>query len=156
MSYAALTAAWGSSNLPSTAVIGTPLTSTMTTQQKLTNINAWTISGSIPTSITSSGATVANCINYGEFKALTATQQANILALLNSQGQLLGGSTNTGKLLVGMLLDYFGAGSTTIAALTALAVTLPQPWWQVSTANGGGGLTSPVSGSDLVAAGNLS
>jgi hypothetical protein len=41
----------------------------------------------------------------------------------------------------------------TVTALTALAQATVQPWWQASVANGGSGLTSPVSPGDTTAAG---
>ena len=42
-----------------------------------------------------------------------------------------------------------------IAALTALVETTPQPWWQASVAAGGGGLNGPVGPNDLTEAGGL-
>ena len=126
-----------------------------TTANKLIAINAITVTGSIPTTLFATGDQLLNCINYAEFKALTAAQQSNLLLMLNTPGQLLGGSANTTHMVDGMILDYFNVAGLTIAALTALAKGAVLPWWQASVANGGGGLSSPVSNNDLVAAGGL-
>lgn len=124
-----------------------------TTQQKIDQINALTVTGSIPTSMLFTGVQLINCINYAEFKVLTAAQQQNILSLCNAGAGLLGGSSNTTFLPVGMILDYFPVAGPTVAALSALAKGSVQPWWQVSVANNGGGLNGPVSLSDAEAAG---
>ena len=89
-----------------------------------------------------------NCINYAEFKALTAAQQANLLALCSNSGELLGGSANTAFLPVGMILEYFTNHSgPTIAALTALAQGTVQPWWQAN------GYTAAITVDDALKAG---
>lgn len=118
-----------------------------TTAAKLAQINALAVAGSIPTTIFVNGAQVANCINWPEFAALTAQKQSNLLALCNSPGLLLGGSANTTHLLVGMLLDAFPPAGATIAALTALAQALPQPWWQAN------GYPRPFDLGDIASAG---
>jgi hypothetical protein len=208
-----------------------------TTAAKLAQINAMTVTGSVPNSVTFSGVSLLNSINYAEFKNLTAAQQSNILLLCaadKQSGGLLGGSANTAFLPVGMIIDYFtpsasitsgtynnatgivtltmaatikfgpggsiivsgltgtgafaslngtfapisptsgttvtyqaasGLGGTTITggsitpptvtALTQMAKGFTQPWWEASVADGGGGLTSPVTAPDLAAAGGL-
>lgn len=119
-----------------------------TTAQKLAAINALTITGSVPTSFFLTGSQLLNCINYNEFKALTAAQQGNLLALCNSQGSLLGGSANTAFMAAGMILDYFSnKQGPTIMALTALAQATVTPWWQANNYPG------PFTNNDLVAAG---
>jgi hypothetical protein len=149
--YDALIAAWNNATQPPPGVTGTGLNGSMTTAQKLATVNAWTIVGTIPAVLNVTGAQVLNCINWAEFNALTATQQANILALCNIPGLLLGGSSNTAFMLDGMLLAYFTNHSgPTITALTALAQSSITPWWQT-----GAGLTSPVTAPDLLAAGGL-
>jgi hypothetical protein len=135
--YTALIAAWNGATQPPTGVTGTGLTGGMTTAQKIAAVNGWTISGSVPTTLYVTGAQVANCINWTEFAALTAQQQSNLLALVAQPGLLLGGSSNTGFLLDGMLLAYFTNHSgPTILALTALAEATAQPWWQFIGSNG--------------------
>ena len=151
--YTALIAAWNNVTQPPPGVTGTGLLGGDTTAQKITKVNAWTLTGSVPTTFFVTGSQVFNCINYAEFKALTATQQANVLMMLNVQGQLLGGSSNVAFLLDGMILDYFPVAGPTIAALTALAKAAVTPWWQGSVASGGGGLSGPVSLADTQAAG---
>lgn len=121
-----------------------------TTAAKLAQINAIAISGSVPTSLYVTGNQLVNCINYAEFKALTGTQQANVLALCAVPGNLLGGSSNTAFLVDGMILDYFPLAGPTIAALTALAQASNQTWWQAN------GYAAPIGPGDLVAAGGLS
>ena len=126
-----------------------------TTAQKLAQINAITITGTVPTTMYCTGTQLANCINWAEFAALTAPQQANLLALCNNPGPLLGGSANTAHLTAGMVLAYFNVAGATVANLTALAQGVVTPWWQVPIAQSGGGLNSPVNNSDLANAGGL-
>ena len=142
MSYDALIAKWS--------------TLSGTTQSKLDQINALTVTGSIPTTLYVTGDQVFNCINWAEFAALTAQQQSNILAICQTPGQLLGGSANTTHMLDGMLLAYFPLAGPTIANLTAFAQAVTQPWWQATVAQGGGGLGGPVTNQTLVEAGHLS
>jgi hypothetical protein len=131
--YTALIAAWNNATQPPPGVTGSGLLGTDTTLQKLTKLNAWTVTGTVPTVLNVTGAQVLNCINYAEFKALTAAQQQNLLLLCCCPGQLLGGSSNTAFMVDGMLLDYFtNHAGPTITALTALAQSTVQPWWQFS------------------------
>lgn len=151
--YDVLIAAWNSSIQPPAGVSGTGLSSAQSTIQKLANVNAWTVTGLIPTSFVTTGSALANCVNFAEFNTLTAPQQSNIMALCQISGGLLGGSTNVGLLTAGMFVTYFSTPSSpTIAKLTALAKATTQSWAQ---ANGypfgnGGGL---LYGSDLSNAG---
>lgn len=115
----------------------------MTTAEKLADLDAWTISGVIPTSIQISGAAIANAVAWSEFNALTAQQQDNLLGLFQIDGLLLGGSTNVSLLSDGMMISYFSSTTTTRANLTALAQAQVTPWWQAN------GYTSPISLTDL-------
>lgn len=124
-----------------------------TTAAKLTQINAITVPGSIPTTILSSGADIINCIDWAEFNALTDPKQKNLLAMCAIPGQLLGGSGQLTHMVPGMIVAYFPPAGATITALTAMAKALP--WWQATVAQGGGGLQAPVALSDLVQAGGL-
>lgn len=124
-----------------------------TTASKLSQINALTVTGSVPTSFYVTGAQILNCINWTEFNALTQARQTNLLQLCAIPGPLLGGSANTAFVVDGMILAYFNVAGATVAALTALAQATVQPWWQATVAQGGGGLSSAVSQSDLTAAG---
>jgi len=153
--YTALTAAWNGATQPPTGVVGTGLTG-LTTANKLVAINGWTVTGTIPTAFYTTGSQILNCINWAEFNALSVNDQANLLDLCAVQGPLLGGSGNASFLVTGMILAYFtNHAGPTVTALTALANSQVVPWWQTSVVNGGGGLSSPVSQADLVAAGNL-
>jgi hypothetical protein len=145
--YTNLINAWNSATQPPTGVTGTPLTG-LTTANKIIAVNGWTITGTVPTVLSVTGTQLLNCINYAEFKALTATQQANLLALCNSPGLLIGGSANTAQMADGMILDYFTNHSgPTILALTALAQAAVTPWWQAN------GYSGPISQPDVTAAG---
>lgn len=149
--YAPLIAAWNASSASSGAlpsgVTGTSLFG-LSTAAKIAAVNGWTVTGSVPTNFYVTGAQILNCVNWTEFAALTATQQTNLLALCNVQGNLLGGSANTAFLVDGMILAYFTNHSgPTVLALTALAQGAVQPWWQ---ANGYGG---PFNSTDAATAG---
>ena len=146
--YSALVAAWNSATQPPSGVTGTALTG-LTTAQKIAAINAWTITGSVPTSFFVSGSQVANCINWTEFAALAEQQQSNVLTLCNQPGQLQSGSAVLSKLLPGMLIAYFPGAGPTIAALTALAQATVQNWWSYA------GYTSPIGPADLTSPGVL-
>lgn len=147
--YTALITAWNGATQPPTGVTGTGLTG-LTTAQKISAINGWTLTGTVPTTMTVTGAQVLNCVVWSEFAALTATQQSNFLMLCSTAGALLGGSANVTKILPGMIVAFFGGGSATVANLTALAAATVTPWWQAST---GGNLTGPISQADATAAG---
>ena len=148
--YTALITAWNGATQPPAGVTGTGLTGAMTTAQKLAAVNAWTITGAVPTSFYVTGAQIANCINWTEFAALTAAQQQTLLLLCIQDGQLLGGSANTAHLAAGMILAYFtNLSGPTVTALTALAQATVQPWWQAN------GYTTPIGMDDLAAAGGL-
>jgi hypothetical protein len=149
--YTALIAAWNGATQPPTGVSGTALTG-LTTANKIIAVNGWTVTGTIPTSAFFTGDAILDCINWTEFAALTATQQLNMLTLCQSSS-LRSGSASLTHILPGMLLAYFNNTGPTIVALTALAAAQVQPWWQVSVANGGGGLNGPVSQSDVTLAG---
>jgi hypothetical protein len=151
--YTALIAAWNNVTQPPPGVTGTGLLGGDTTAQKITKVNAWTVVGSVPTSFFVTGNQLVNCVNYAEFKALSTTQQLNLLSMFACPGNLLGGSANTTFLVDGMILDYFNVAGPTVAALTALAKGTVQAWWQAPVASNGGGLTGPVSLADTQAAG---
>jgi len=130
-------------------------TLTGTTDAKLAIVNAKVVTGVIPSTFYVAGADVLNAIDWTEFNALATTKQLNILTMCACPGPLLGGSANTTHLVPGMIIANFTSNGTTMAGLIALAKAATTPWWQASVANGGGGLSSPVSGNDLVAAGGL-
>jgi len=130
--YDLFIAAWNNVTQPPPGVTGTGLLGGDTTVQKLAKLNAWTVTGAVPTTIYVTGSQILNCINWNEFNSISTTAQANILSLCNNPGQLLGGSGNTTHLVDGLLLANFTVGSQTIASLTALAQSVTQPWWQAN------------------------
>lgn len=117
-----------------------------TTAQKLAQLNAVTVTGSVPTSFNITGDQLLNCINWSEFAALSAQQQSNMLSICKA-GTLLGGSANTSRMAPGAVIAYFPGGGSTITALTALAQAAVQPWWQAN------GYSSPIGPGDLAVAG---
>lgn len=151
--YTNLIAAWNSSIQPPAGVTGTGLSSAQSTNTKLSNLNGWTVTGSVPTSFLTTGSALANCVNFAEFNALTAAQQSNVLGLCNNNGQLLGGSTNVGLLTAGMFVTYFSTPSSpTIANLTALAKATTQSWAQANGYPYASSIQGNLNNGDLAAA----
>lgn len=154
--YDALIAAWNSSIQPPAGVTGTGLSSAQATATKLININGWTVTGTVPTSFLTTGSALTACINFAEFNTLTAAQQSNVLALCNTPGNLLGGSTNAGLLTGGMFITYFSTpASPTIAKLTALAKAVTQSWAQANGYNYASSIQGGINSGDLGGAGGL-
>ena len=151
--YTALQTAWNSSIQPPTGVTGTGLSSADTTNQKLAKVNAWTVTGSVPTSLFVTGPQILNCIAFSEFNALTATQQSNVIALCNSPGQLLGGSANVSLMVAGMIVSYFPSSGTTIANLTNLAKATTVSWAQTNGYPYNSSVTGNLNLGDTAAAG---
>lgn len=125
-----------------------------TTAQKLAAINALTVAGpAVPMVIPT--YTIYNLIVASEFAALSAANQQLIRDILN-MGTV---DASPGTQVRSMIVARFPNGTSTFTALAALAAKYdaPQiPWWQGSLASGGGGLTGPISGGDLINAGGLS
>jgi hypothetical protein len=146
--YTALINAWNSATQPPTGVTGTGLLGGDTTAQKLAKVQAWTVTGTAPSTFYITGVQIANCINWVEFAALTAAQQLNLLTLLNQPGGMIGGSAQTAQLAAGMILAYFtNHAGPTVTALTALAQGIVQPFWSYA------GLNGPISQTDVTLAG---
>jgi hypothetical protein len=125
-----------------------PLLTAGTTAQKLAQINAMTVTGSVPTLFNTTGAAIFSCINYTEFLTLTAVQQTQLMQVCAIPGTLIGGSAST----LGAWFAAIYAGKLTgptITALTALAQGAVQLWWQAN------GYTAPIGTNDLIMAGNL-
>lgn len=152
--YDVLIAAWNSSIQPPAGVIGTGLSSAQNTVTKLSNLNGWTVTGTVPTNLTVTGSQILNCVAWSEFSGLTAQQQNNVLNMCAVPGGLLGGSTNVGLIVSGMIVATFPSSGATIASLTALAKATTQSWAQ---ANGYPYDSSRgnLNGNDLSAAGGL-
>jgi hypothetical protein len=124
-----------------------------TTAAKLAQINALAVNGAaVPMLIPS--YKVYNLIVAAEFGALTAANQQLVRDILG-MGTV---DASPGTAIRSRIVAIFPNGTATFTALSNLAATFdtPQiPWWQATIAQGGGALTGPVSGADLVAAGNL-
>lgn len=122
-----------------------------TTAQKLAQLAAVTVAGPaapllIPT------YRLFNAIDPTEFAALSAANQQRIRDILG-MGTV---DASTGTNARALLLSVFAAGSATRTAIVALANSIESttlPWWQATVAQGGGGLSSPVSAEDARAAG---
>ena len=139
-----------------TALIAKWNTLTGTTASKMAQINALTVTGSIPTQFYTTCDKIANCINWPELAAMTAANRQDVLALCRIPGNLTTGSGNLSALVTGMIIAYFPAAGPTITALTALAQSTVQPWCNTPVGQGGGGLASPtINANDLIAAGGL-
>lgn len=117
-----------------------------TTTQKLAQINAMTVTGSVPTSFTITGLQLMGAIALADFSALTAGQQTQVLALCAMPALPVG---TAATFVQPALVALFGSATPTRANLLALAQGTVQTWW---TANG---YTSPIDAADLVAAGGL-
>jgi len=125
---------------------------TFTTAQKLAAVNALTVA--TPQKAILAPSAVINACVAADLAALTAGQIA-LFALL-----LAGSSVDAsqGTTIRAGVAAIFAGKTTTLANLTALVAPFDNattPWWQMPVAQGGGGLSSSVSASDLLAAGNL-
>ena len=142
--YAALQSAWASTTLPA-GVTGTALLAGDTAAQKLTKMNAWTVVGAaIPMIVPS--YMIYDCIVPSEFSAASAANQQLVRDIV-SQGTVNGASGHTARTV---MLNVFGAGSTTRANLVTLAANYDSPvvpWWQSI------GFTAPLGTADLTIAG---
>lgn len=117
-----------------------------TTAAKLAQLNAMTVTGTIPTLTTITGLQFQACMVWSEYAAQTATIQAtlNVLMLMPA---ISGGTSST---FVAPMFTQIGATMpNTGTCLAALAKAIVQPWWQAN------GYLAPINNSDLVAAGGL-
>jgi hypothetical protein len=120
--YDAMIAGWNSATQPPSGVTGTPITGTMTTQQKLDAMNRWTTTGAaIPMIIPT--YKVYNVMDTAEFTALAANQQQNMRDIL-AMGEV---DLSPNLPARNRMLQLFGAGSATRAAMAAMAVPFDTP-----------------------------
>lgn len=90
--YDALIAAWNNPTQPPSGVTGMGLTG-LTTNNKLIAINAWTVTGSVPTNFPVTGAQIFDAINWPDFTALSAANQLivwNIILTANGSPVIAG------------------------------------------------------------------
>lgn len=88
-------------------------------------------------------AELAAVLNMGQNAPPFYTSQSADFTALQTMLNALASDTNS------------GLAAADVTALLALSQP-PVPWWSVSVANGGGGLSSPVAQADLTIAGGLS
>jgi hypothetical protein len=134
------------------ALVAKWATLTGTTQSKLTQINALTVAAQ-QKAILSPSAILNACV-FADLASLTQLQVSQLTLLL--AGTSIDASVGT-SIRAG-IQALFAGKTTTLANLAALVAPYDNatiPWWQATVAQGGGGLSSAVSASDLVAAGNL-
>jgi hypothetical protein len=150
--YTALIAAWNSVTQPPAGVTGVGLSSSMTTAQKLTAIDGWTVPTGVPLKAIFSPSVILNAIVPADLASLTATQVSFLTLVL--QGSTVDGSAGT--TVRAAIQNIFTGKTTTLSNLGALVAPFDNPtmpWWEATVAQGGGGLSSPVSNNDLVATG---
>jgi hypothetical protein len=124
-----------------------------TTTQKLAQLNGLTVVGPVQKAILAPSA-ILNAIVFADLAALTQLQVTQLTLLL--AGSEIDASIGT-SIRAGVQALFAGK-ATTLANLGALVAAFdspPIPWWQATVAQGGGGLSSPVSSNDLLAAGGL-
>ena len=122
-----------------------------TTQQKLAQINALTVTlPSIKANL--SPSSILNACVFADLAALTQLQVSQLTLLLaGSQVDASAGSS----IRLG-IQTLFAGKTTTLANLGTLVAPYDSPtapWWEATVAQGGGGLSSPVSIDDANAAG---
>lgn len=116
------------------------------TTAKLAQINAQTVTGSVPATFSITGAQLFTLMVWSEFAALAADKQATIWNAMNlaSAAPLTGGAGTT---LGNLYLSAFAVNSQTITNFAAFAKGIVQPWWQAN------GYPSPFNINDCNAAG---
>jgi hypothetical protein len=120
--YDALIAAWNSTTQPPAGVTGSGLLAGDSTQKKLDKVNAWTTTGAairmiIPT------YEIYTVMDVAEFNALTAANQQNMRDIL-AMGNV---DLSPNKPARNRMLQLFGAGTVTRAAMSAMAVPYDTP-----------------------------
>lgn len=135
--YDALIAKWG--------------TLSGTTQSKLDQINALTVTLPATKALLTPSSILNACV-FADLAGLTQLQVLQLTLLLS--GSLVDASAGT-PIRLG-IQTLFSGKTTTLQNLAALVAPYDSPtalWWQATVAQGGGGLSSPVSQADLSAAG---
>lgn len=126
-----------------------------TRQQKLATISGLTVNGPANPLLIPSYR-LFNVIDPAEFGALSAANQQRIRDMLGMGMIDASAGTNARTLLQNIFTQ--ASQPNTRSALVTLANSFESPalpWWQAPVAQGGGGLSSPVSADDLAAAGGL-
>jgi hypothetical protein len=168
--YTALMAAWASTALP-TGVSGTPLSSGMTTAQKLAAVNGWTVAGpavdvqvssvvgylglNAKLSVLQTYATTAVAgTNGATTQSVTAARELMAIIDCPNAPSFQMSSAEVYSTIQGMLSALEGDSNSGITGSDATALlglsASTEPWWQAA------GYTSPFNSNDLAAAGGLS
>lgn len=142
--WTALRNAWNSAQQPPAGVTGTALTGGMTTAQKITAVNGWTVQGPAVPMIVPTYA-IYNLIVPSEFGALTAANQQLVRDILG-MGTVDG---SPGTQVRARMVAIFPNGTTTFANLSALAAKYDTPQVPWYSANG----YSVICLGDVIAAG---
>lgn len=120
-----------------------------TTAQKLAQLNALTVAGTVPTTVFAPGHELRNAVAAADLAALSA-QATGWLAFAWGTDPI---DITSGSLAYTAAVTLFAGKTTTLNQLTAVYnkyAAAPQiPWWQSVGSNG------PVSLADLQLAGNL-
>jgi uncharacterized protein (DUF697 family) len=125
-----------------------------TTAAKLAQLNAMTVTTSVPGKALLSPSAILNAIVFADLVALTQLQVSQLTLLLSGDTV----DVSTGTSIRAGLVALFAGKTTTLANLAALVASIDAPvvpWWQATVAQGGGELRGPVALSDLLAAGGL-
>lgn len=124
-----------------------------TTDEKLAAVNALTVQVAAQGIALVTPSQILNAIVFADLELLTQLQIAQLTLLLS------GGSVDASKgssIRVG-IQSFFGGKTQTLANLTELFAAADQPvtapWWPTPVDQGGGGLSGPVSETDLKIAG---
>lgn len=128
-------------------------TLTGTTAAKLVAVNALTVTAAQPAILQPSA--IVDAIASADFLTLTALQLQQMSFLLSGSSTVDASPSTT---IRAVFQSIFSGKTTTLANLSALVSPYDNatiPWWQATVAQGGGGLSSPVSANDLAAAGGL-
>lgn len=112
--------------------------------QKLAQLNAMTVSGSVPTAFSVRGSQIYNCLDKTEYSALSAANQQAVRDIFNLGGDIPAGAGTT---VQAVLMAIFGAGTTTRTNFLSLAKASTSPWWQANN------YLAPININDLAAGG---
>lgn len=135
------------------ALVAKWATLTGTTEEKLVAINELTVVLPANKAILSP-TQIVNAIAYSAIAALSADKQGELQILLSGPNV----DASIGSTVRAGLASIFASSATTLANLAKLYEPFDHPkapWWQTPVSEGGGGLTRPVSSTDLVEAGGL-
>lgn len=125
-----------------------------TTAAKLAQINTLIVATGVPIKAILTPSQILNACVAADIASLTPAQVALLTLLL--QGSTVDGSQGT-TVRAGIQAIFAGKTQTltNLGALVAPFDSPTLPWWQATVAQGGGGLSSPVSLNDLGSAGGL-